>query len=502
MVFGMEQFFRDVTLTLCSSLDIQEALSAAFPVFRQYLPIDGVGLGYSDLDRQRMEVVAWGGAEPPWIPLGDGFEMGDRGAHYVAYDGAQAPSPLIVNAGPEAPAGLLALFPGLRTHSVIFLRLMLLEREVGALMVWAKGPNRFADSDAELLSLVVEPLTMAMVNARQHRELQELQEQLADDHRALAADVQRALGTEVVGADFGLRSVMEMVRLVAPSDRPALLLGETGAGKEVIANALHAASPRSGGPFVSLQCGAVPDTLLDSELFGHEKGAFTGAVDRKRGRFERAHGGTLFLDEVGEMTPDAQVKLLRVLQEGRIERLGGMTPIDVDARVVAATHRDLEGMVREGSFREDLWYRLSVLPIRIPSLREQRDDIPSLVQHFLRRRAGEFGRSTPPVSPNDMARLVAYDWPGNVRELQNVVERALLLSSDDRLVVPALGSAAQVAVSSTGEPLVALDEAIAAHIRRALEHTGGQIAGRGGAAEVLGLKPSTLRHRMKKLGLL
>ena len=501
-VYGVrvESFFRDVTLTLCSSLDIGQALAAAFPQFARHLPIDGIGLGYSDLEHQRMEVVAWAGSDPPWRASGEGFEMDSEGASYVQFDGTRAPSPLVINRPQDAARGLLALFPGLRRHSVIFLRLVLAEQEVGALIVWAAGHERFEAVHAELLASVTEPLTLAMVNARQHEQLRAQQERLVEDHRALAADVQRALGTEIVGADFGLRAVMERVRKLASSDRPALLFGETGTGKEVIANALHAASPRRAGPFVSLQCGAVPDTLLDSELFGHEKGAFTGALERKRGRFERAHGGSLFLDEIGELTLDAQVKLLRVLQEGRFERIGGSALIEVDVRVIAATHRDLESMVAQGSFREDLWYRLSVLLIELPPLRERRGDIPSLVQHFVHRRAREFGRPAPRVSPDSLARLAAYDWPGNVRELQNVIERALLLSDDRELVVPPLGTSRRRSAASVSDPLLPLDEAMAAHIRRALEHTGGQIAGRGGAAELLRIKPSTLRNRMKKLG--
>ena len=214
------------------------------------------------------------------------------------------------------------------------------------------------------MELVREPFAIAMANARRYRELSRLRDLLAEDNQALSADIQRAVGVEVVGADFGLRTVMEQVRQVAPARSATLLLGETGTGKEVIAHAIHQASPRSSGPMISMQCGAIPESLLDSELFGHERGAFTGALERKRGRFERAHGGTLFLDEIGELSATAQVKLLRVLQEKRFERVGGSSTVEVDVRIIAATHRDLEKMVREGTFREDLWYRLNVLPIR------------------------------------------------------------------------------------------------------------------------------------------
>jgi transcriptional regulator with GAF, ATPase, and Fis domain len=298
---------------------------------------------------------------------------------------------------------------------------------------------------------------------------------------------------------------MEQVRLIAPSGSPTLLLGETGAGKEVIANAIHMSSPRSKGPMITMQCGAIPETLLDSELFGHEKGAFTGASERKRGRFERADGGTLFLDEIGELSPEAQVKLLRVLQEHCFERVGGMKTIEVDVRVIAATHRDLDMMVREGKFREDLWYRLNVLPIRIPPLRLRREDIPSLVQYFVKRKAREMNLlRIPLVSSHDIERLKAYDWPGNVREVQNIVERALILSRGDSLRFPDL-SASHIErdnqmTSYSDTSSLTMDEAMASHIRSVLERVNWQVAGKGGAAEILKVNPSTLRFRMKKLG--
>ena len=258
---------------------------------------------------------------------------------------------------------------------------------------------------------------------------------------------------------------------------------------------------------ISMQCGAIPDTLLDSELFGHEKGAFTGASEGKRGRFERAHRGTLFLDEIGELSPEAQVKLLRVLQEGQLERVGGTRSIDVDVRVIAATHRDLQSMVRDGSFREDLWYRLNVLPIRIPPLRLRRDDIPALVRHFVERKSREMGKATVPrISGHDMARLKRYNWPGNVRELQNIVERALILSHGDSLIFPKLTSMTPISqevatTSPSNRSVLTLDEVIAAHIRSVLEDVNWKVAGSGGAAERLQMNPSTLRFRMKKLSI-
>jgi transcriptional regulator with GAF, ATPase, and Fis domain len=295
---------------------------------------------------------------------------------------------------------------------------------------------------------------------------------------------------------------MDQVRRVAPTGSPVLVLGETGTGKEVIANAIHASSRRNAGPMISMQCGAIPDALLDSELFGHEKGAFSGAVSAKRGRFERAHGGTLFLDEIGELSPEAQVKLLRVLQEKTLERIGGTETIEVDVRVIAATHRDLDVMVREGTFREDLWYRLNVLPIRIPPLRLRREDIPSLVQYFVDRKSREFNLGYAPRVPHEeLERLQAYEWPGNVRELQNAVERALLLSQGEVLSFAGVGGPRATPSPAIGnEALRSLEAVEREHIEFVLQRVGWRVSGPKGAAKVLGLNPSTLRFRMKKLG--
>jgi transcriptional regulator with GAF, ATPase, and Fis domain len=272
----------------------------------------------------------------------------------------------------------------------------------------------------------------------------------------------------------------------------------------VIANAIHLGSPRREGPFIPVNCGAVPESLLDSELFGHEKGAFTGALARKRGRFERAHGGTILLDEIGEMAPPAQVRLLRVLQHREIERVGGTDRVPVDVRIIAATNKDLPAMVRTGRFREDLWFRLDVFPIEVPPLRERKSDIPALVQHFIERKAGELKIGlTPRLAPGAIDDLVAYDWPGNVRELENLMERAMILHQGEQLTFEGLASSKQfgAGVALPDEKPLGLDEVVARHIRRVLGLTGGKIHGPGGAGELLGVNPNTLRNRMKKLGI-
>jgi len=299
-----------------------------------------------------------------------------------------------------------------------------------------------------------------------------------------------------------------MVQQVAPLDSPVLLLGETGTGKEVIANAIHYSSLRKDGPFIKVNCGAIPETLLDSELFGHEKGAFTGAVSQKRGRFERADKGTIFLDEIGELPAQAQVRLLRVLQEKEIERVGGTKSIRVDIRVISATNRNLQEMVASERFREDLWFRLNVFPIMIPPLRQRREDIPALVHHFIDRKSNELKLAERPVlAPGAVERLMAYDWPGNVRELENLIERALIQSRGDMLsfetlLAPQIPVGREVTHEARSDiaPL-SLDKINARHIRQALEMAGGKINGPGGAAQILGLHPNTLRSRMNKLGI-
>jgi transcriptional regulator with GAF, ATPase, and Fis domain len=294
-----------------------------------------------------------------------------------------------------------------------------------------------------------------------------------------------------------------MIHQVAALDSPVLIMGETGTGKDVIANAIHYSSARSEGPFVSVNCGGIPDTLMDSELFGHEKGAFTGALSQKRGRFERAHNGTIFLDEIGELPLQAQTRLLRVLQTKEIERVGGVDTISLDIRIIAATNRDLETMVKNDEFREDLWFRLNVFPIYVPPLRERTVDIPALIQHFINQKAKELKlASIPTIAPGAIDSAMSYRWPGNVRELQNVIERALILNPQGPLAFEGLATHTPHAAASADAPRLEsynLDETIAHHISRVLQITNGRINGPDGAARLLGVNPSTLRNRMKKL---
>lgn len=360
-----------------------------------------------------------------------------------------------------------------------------------------------------LLAATLEPLAVALDTSNRFHELEDLRRAAeAERQAALRRLGRQSLHEPIVGAQAGLAGVMERVRVVAQSDLPVLILGETGSGKEVIARAIHDSSRRHEGPFVRVNCGAIPPDLIDSQLFGHERGSFTGAVEQRQGWFERAHGGTLFLDEVGELTLAAQVRLLRVLQDSTLERVGGQESIRVDCRIVAATHRDLTEMVRLRTFREDLWYRLAVFPLLLPPLRERHEDLPELVRHFAHRASLRFGLPEFEVTESDLAMLRAYPWPGNIRELAAVIDRAALLGQDGRLALLAamgLNAPLHPVPSSTQRPPAAqapgsLNDVIRAAMESALRCCHGKVEGPGGAAELLKVNPNTLRSKMRKHG--
>jgi formate hydrogenlyase transcriptional activator len=331
-----------------------------------------------------------------------------------------------------------------------------------------------------------------------------LQEEIKSDHNF----------EEIIGATAGLAPVMAKVTRVAPTDASVLITGESGTGKELIARALHSRSARAEKPFIKVNCAALPISLVESELFGHERGAFSGAIQRRIGRFELAHTGTIFLDEIGEMPMDVQVKLLRVLQEHEFERIGNSHPIRADVRVVAATNRDLQKSMHEGGFRADLFYRLNVFPIALPPLRERLGDIPVLTHFFVQKHASRLARRIEAVDAESLRCLAQYSWPGNIRELENVIERALILSStpilridpdflgiEDNNSIPPVEGAALASAALSPSPGSGLDSIQREHILSVLREVHWVIEGRDGAAVRLGLKPGTLRHRMKRLGI-
>jgi transcriptional regulator with GAF, ATPase, and Fis domain len=506
-------FFREATLRICSSLDIVTALKRCFEYIRAFIPATGMTLHILDPDLNLLKFVASVGVTQlkgieRILPL-PGKGRNKRAADLQAAFLKNESTVLILH--PDQEEGLPEILEQLGVNANISLINVILQLEgnqIGTLALFADGLNQYTDEHARLLKLLHGPFAIAMSKALEHQEIIRLKDMLADDNRYLFDELRSASGDEIVGSDFGLKAVMRMVRQVASLDSPVLLVGETGTGKEVIANAIHYSSPRKDGPFIKVNCGAIPETLLDSELFGHEKGAFTGAISQKRGRFERANKGTIFLDEIGELPAQAQIRLLRVLQEKEIERVGGTTSIPVDIRVLSATNRNLQEMVASGRFREDLWFRLNVFPIMIPPLRQRREDIPALVHHFIDRKSKELKLTERPVlAPGAIDRLMAYDWPGNVRELGNLIERALIQSRGDMLSFETL-SAQQVLVghdetrdAARNRTVLSLDEINAQHIRQGLEMAGGKINGPGGAAQILGLHPNTLRARMNKLGI-
>jgi transcriptional regulator with GAF, ATPase, and Fis domain len=389
--------------------------------------------------------------------------------------------------------------------SIIGLMLRSKDKMVGTVGLHSVGEPKFVESNLKLIESLKGPMKIAMSNSLKHREVLKLKDLLADDNQYLHEELWRLSGDEIIGANFGLKNVMGMVRKVSSLDSPVLLMGETGTGKDVIANTIHYTSVRREKPFISVNCGAIPDNLIDSELFGHEKGAFTGALSQKRGRFERADKGTIFLDEIGELPPPAQVRLLRVLQNREIERVGGTATIPLDIRIIAATNQNLEDMVKTKEFREDLWFRLNVFPIYIPPLRERTADIPALLQHFISLKVKDLKLpSIPELAPGAIDFLMKYQWPGNVRELENIVERTLILNPAGPLSFEHINVSQQKENMDLPEQNIEtenLDEAISLHIIRILNKTNGRISGPGGAADLLGVNPSTLRNRMKKLGI-
>ncbi|HET8932132.1 MAG TPA: sigma-54-dependent Fis family transcriptional regulator [Polyangiales bacterium] len=530
-------------------LEIQESVRRLAPILAAHFPIDAVLL--RRLDREpstRLTTVA-----SARVDTGDTFEVAstrtvcdEEASRQLLQFVSEGNVRFINSARPNVLTQAL-LPPGVRA-TAIALPLVAEERELGVVLLLAAPDADVASDVLNAAVELIEPFSAAVENEQRLQELARMREALEADRRALLSRLERQdISDSIVGESAGLRSVMERVEQVAPTDAPVLILGETGSGKEVIARAIHSRSRRARGPVVRVNCGAIPPQLIDSELFGHERGSFTGAVSTRKGWFERADGGTLFLDELGELPLEAQVRLLRVLQEGSLERVGGHQAINVDVRIVTATHRNLEHMVAAGRFREDLWYRISVFPVRLPALRERAQDIPALATYFAQRAGQRLGGSGLTPSEHDVSLLLRYPWPGNVRELAAVIERAAILGNGRRLdVAKALGSYDDEAppvtniaefrssqapglsgfayesgtangaspglrestsngsnghAAETSEELRPLGAAMVSHIERALQATHGRIEGPFGAAKLLGINPHTLRARMRKLGI-
>ena len=492
----------------CQHIELADAVAGIFPRLGGALPLARLVVRELDLGRRAVETLA---AAPSEGEVG-GHSRSEVGADQLDAILAWCRSGALEHGSASA---LRRRFPGLlpdgMAGDVLVGPLASPEEPHGVVLFEARRGVRFDDAHAALGAALLEPFSAALENDRRVRSLAAVREAAQADRAALLSRLGgKEIRTTMVGAEGGLRPALERVGLVAGLDVPVLVLGETGSGKEVVARAIHTRSRRARGPFLRVNCGAIPPGLIDSELFGHERGSFTGALAERRGWFERADRGTLFLDEIGELPLEAQVRLLRVLQDHTLERVGGHRPIPVDVRIVAATHRDLQALIAEGRFREDLWYRIAVFPIHLPPLRERAEDVAALANHFALRAATRFG--TPPLipSPEDLALLAAYPWPGNVRELIAVIERAVILGNGERLdVAKALGVVPTAATSpgaarsgwvGSAEPFPSLDFAMARHIEAALARTRGKVEGPGGAAALLEINPHTLRARMRRLG--
>jgi formate hydrogenlyase transcriptional activator len=371
---------------------------------------------------------------------------------------------------------------------------------LGALNVGRRTEDSFAQDDIDLLGQVAQQVAIAVDNALAYRQIGELKDKLAEEKLYLEAEIRTEyIFEEIIGESAALKEVLKQLEVVAPTDSTVLIQGETGTGKELIARALHKLSGRRERTFVKLNCAAIPTGLLESELFGHEKGAFTGAIAQRIGRFELADGGTLFLDEVGDVPLELQAKLLRVLQEQEFERLGSTRTIRVNVRLVAATNRDLNQMVAEKQFRSDLYYRLNVFPITVPPLRERTADIPVLVRYFAQQYARRMNKRIETIPSEAMHILSGYAWPGNVRELENFIERAVILSHGAQLQVPVAELAKAKGMIPSG--IATLETAEREHIERALREANWIIGGPAGAATRLGMKRTTLQSKLQKLGI-
>jgi formate hydrogenlyase transcriptional activator len=516
----------DLTNRINSNLDLSEVLRAIAASVRQVMHCDAVGVSFPDSESGKFRLYALD------FPESEGFAQ-EKSVTTQGAAGAKAietRKPVILNhieAGDVDPEEY-AIIAGEGLKSICYIPLVNRGRALGVLGLGRREENAFSEDDAEFLTVAAGQIATAVENALAYREISELKDKLAQEKLYLEEEIRNEMNfEEIIGTSAPLKHVLELVETVASSDSTVLLLGDTGTGKELIARAIHDHSRRRQRTFVKLNCAAIPTGLLESELFGHEKGAFTGAISQKIGRLELADQGTLFLDEVGDIPLEIQPKLLRALQEREFERLGSTHTRKVNVRLIAATNRDLEKMIAEREFRSDLFYRLNVFPIRIPPLRERREDIPLLVRYFVQKSARQMQKQIESIPAAAMKTLTNWEWPGNIRELENFIERAVILTrgrslevpvaelnkarvappvSDDgprgqditRVVKETISALTKGGVKSAGEEY---DEKQRREIMRILQETKGRVGGTDGAAARIGINRTTLLSRMKKFGI-
>jgi formate hydrogenlyase transcriptional activator len=487
-----------VAEAIAAHRDLQSLLHDLAGRLREFVRFDHVALIQHDADNDRMQRYAFDHTGPLTAELPTAFAVDDTPAGLVW----RTQQPLVLSRLAEAaawPRYVDRLEP-LGANSFCMLPLTTARHRLGTLIFVSRQESAYGDADLDFLGRVAKQVAIAFENALAFARIEELKEQLEKEKVYLEEEIRTDNNfEEIVGESAALRRALKQVETVAPTSSTVLIIGETGTGKELIARAVHQLSPAGSRTFVKLNCAAIPSGLLESELFGHEKGAFTGAIMQKIGRFELAHQGTLFLDEVGDIPAELQPKLLRVLQEQEFERLGSTKTIRVNVRLVAATNRDLPKMVEEGRFRSDLYYRLNVFPIVLPALRQRTDDIPRLVRHLTQKFARRMGRQIETIAAEVMGALVQYHWPGNVRELENVIERAVILSPGTDLQIPISELKPATVPPTNGQDTLA--DAERQHILRVLRESNWVLSGRGGAAAKLGMKRTTLQSKMKRLGI-
>jgi formate hydrogenlyase transcriptional activator len=492
------QALFEMTTALVSNLDIGELFPAISACLRRVVKHDYASLCLLEPDQERLRLYALD------FPASKGLvqeQMVEKVERALPGRAVMTRKPYI--ATPEDMERLrqsevvqLHLEEGLK--SAAFIPLISRDRVLGTLNVASLQPDAFSPDAIDLLAHAANPVAIAVENALAYQQIANLKDQLAEEKLYLEDEIRTEYNfEEIVGESLALKRALRQVETVAPTDSTVLILGETGTGKELIARAIHNLSQRRERTFVKINCAAIPSGLLESELFGHERGAFTGAIMQKIGRFELAHRGTLFLDEIGDIPLELQPKLLRVLQEQEFERLGSARTIRVDVRFVAATNQDLARMVEEHRFRSDLFYRLNVFPIAVPPLRERPEDIPLLVRYFAQKYSRRMNKRIEVIPAESMAALMEYHWPGNVRELENLIERAVILTQTSALYIP-LTELRPARPDASASPKT-LEEAEREHILRVLRETKGVIGGPNGAAARLGMKRTTLQSRMRKL---
>ena len=491
----------DISRRLSSNLDLQSLLRDIASTVRRTLDTDAVAVSVLNAEQTHLQIYAVDFPDSRFTHEGRLIPVEGTLIGNILKKGVSEVSDFSDLSSLKLPEGDAALIHAEGIRFGYAGPMYVHDRKLGVFSLVRKTNSPFTADDVEMADMVAQQVAIALSNAIAYKDIADLKDRLAKEKVYLEDEIRSELNfSEIVGKSAALRNVLKQIETVAPTDATVLINGETGTGKELIARAIHDRSKRRGGTFVKLNCAAIPTGLLESELFGHERGAFTGAISQRIGRFELANRGTIFLDEIGEIPLELQPKLLRVLQEREFERLGNSRTLHTDARLIAATNRDLEAMAAENKFRPDLYYRLNVFPVLVPALRDRAEDIPLLVRHFVEQFARQMNRDIDTIPTETMNALTRYSWPGNIRELQNLVERAVILSPGNVLHVP-LQDLKHRSASAITSSTQTLEETERAHILAVLEKTKWKLSGPNGAAARLGLNRSTLQFRMKKLGI-